>query len=322
MMVTRRHCLLATAAAIVELQTRATHAQAFPTRPIRLIISVPAGSSAETAVRILADATARSLGQPIVFENKAGASATLGAADMAANARPDGYTLAVIFPTAFRLPFLRKTTFDPSKDFTYIIAVAKTPIGLVVKADAPWQTIQDFIADAKAHPGKINYGTPGIGSTGHVVMELLARRLAIDWVHVPFKGVDEINSLLGGHIQAVADPAVWAPQVNAGQLRLLVTFGAARTRMWPKVPTLKEIGIDLEADIPYGLAGPAGMDAKTVQILHDAFKAGMDAPEYVAGLARFSQESFYLNSQDYRDFALREIARERQRVEELNLKEE
>lgn len=319
-MLTRRHCLLA-AAGIVELQTRAAYAQAFPSRPITLIVSVPAGTSSEAALRALAAAAERDLGHPIIFENKPGASATLGAADMAANAKPDGYTLSVIYPTLFRLPFLRKTSFDPAKDFTYIIAVAKTPIGLVVKADAPWRTFQDFLADAKANPGKITYGTAGVGSTGHVVMELLAKRLGTSWLHIPFKGVDDVSALLGGHVQAVADPAAWAPQVNAGQLRLLVTFGAERAKLWPNIATLKDAGFDIEADLHYGLAGPKGMAPEVVKRLHDALKNGMQVPSFGATLTQFSQEPFYLNSSDYRDFAMKEIARERQRVEELGLKE-
>jgi tripartite-type tricarboxylate transporter receptor subunit TctC len=320
-MITRRHCLFAAAAGALGSWIGTALAQSFPSRPITLVVPVPAGSSSEAALRALAAAAERDLGQPIIFENKPGASATLGTADMAANAKPDGYTLSVIYPTLFRLPFLRKTSFDPTEDFTYIISVAKTPIGLVVRADAPWRTFQEFLADAKANPGKITYGTAGVGSTGHVVMELLAKRLGVSWLHVPFKGVDDASALLGGHIQAVADPAAWAPQVNAGQLRLLVTFGAERTKMWPNVPTLKDAGFDVEADLHYGLAGPKGMDPAVVKRLHDSLKNGMQAPSFTAILARFSQEPFYLNSSDYRDFAMKEIARERQRVEELGLKE-
>jgi tripartite-type tricarboxylate transporter receptor subunit TctC len=321
-MITRRNCLFAMAAAGLGPGVGAARAQSFPTRPITLIVPVPAGSSSEAALRTLAAASEGDLGQPIIFENKPGVSNTLGPADMAANAKPDGYTIAAIFPTLFRLPFLRKTTFDPAKDFTYIIAIAKTPTGLVVRSDAPWRTFQDFLVDAKSNPGKINYGTNGVGSTGHVIMELLAKRLGINWLHVPFKGVDEVNALLGGHIQAIAEPAAWAPHVNAGQLRLLVTFGADKTKLWPTVPTLKDAGVDLEADLHYGLAGPKGMDPVVVKRLHDAFKIGMDAPSYTATLARFSQEPFYLSSDDYRDFAMKEIAREKQRVEELGLREE
>jgi tripartite-type tricarboxylate transporter receptor subunit TctC len=240
---------------------------------------------------------------------------------MAATANPDGYTLAQIGPPVFRLPFLRKTTYDPAKDFTYIIAVTGYTVGVVVKSDAPWKTFPELLAAAKANPGSITYGTGGVGTTGHTVMERIARQHGIKWVHVPFKGGDDVNALLGGHIQAVADPAAWASQVNAGRFRLLVTFGSARTRSWPTVPTLKETGVDMVVDSPYGIAGPRGMEPHIVKVLHDAFKRGIEDPSFKATIAQFDQEPFYLSSADYHEFAMRQIAEEKRLAEELGLKD-
>jgi tripartite-type tricarboxylate transporter receptor subunit TctC len=124
----------------------------------------------------------------------------------------------------------------------------------------------------------------------------------------------------GGHIQVVADPAGWAPQVNAGRFRLLVTFGGGRTRSWPTVPTLKETGIDMTADAPYGIAGPRGMEPKIVKVLHDAFKKGIEEPSFKATIAQFDQEPFYLSSADYHDFALKQVAEEKRIAGELGLK--
>jgi tripartite-type tricarboxylate transporter receptor subunit TctC len=321
-MITRRCFVSGMAATGFGLKAGSAAAQDFPVRPVTLIVALPAGTSGDVTLRALASATEKHLGRPIVIENRPGASATLGPAQMAATANPDGYTLAQIGPALFRLPFIRKTTYDPAKDFTYIIAVTGYTIGVVVRSDAPWKTFQELVADAKANPGKIAYGTGGVATTMHIVMERIARQQGIKWVHVPFKGGDDVNALLGGHIQAVADPAGWAPQVNAGQFRLLVTFGGSRTRSWPTVPTLKETGIDMVMDSPYGIAGPRGMDPKVVKVLHDAFKKGIDDPSFKATIAQFDQEPFYLSSADYHDFALRQIAEEKRIVEELGLKDE
>jgi len=138
---------------------------------------------------------------------------------------------------------------------------------------------------------------------------------------VPFKGNAETNAaLLGGHIDVVADSTGWGELVNSGVFRLLVTWGASRTRNWPDVPTLKETGIDLVSNSPFGIGGPAGMDPAVVATLHDAFRKGMEEPAYVATLAQLDQEPFYLNSADYRKFALAQIAEQQQLVRDLGLR--
>jgi tripartite-type tricarboxylate transporter receptor subunit TctC len=128
-----------------------------------------------------------------------------------------------------------------------------------------------------------------------------------------------MNALLGGHIDAVADSSGWAQLVNAGKLRLLVTWGAARTKNWPDVPTLRDIGIDLVANSPFGIAGPRGMDANVVKVLHDAFKKGLEEPSYAEAMAKLDQELFYLSSDDYRKFALQQIEEARRFIAELGL---
>jgi tripartite-type tricarboxylate transporter receptor subunit TctC len=196
----------------------AAQAQNFPVRPVTLIVPWPAGGTTDVGMRALATATEKHLGQSIVIENRPGGSGTLAPGQMAATAKPDGYTIAQIPITIFRFPFMTKTTFDPSMDFTYIIGISGYTFGVVVRADAPWKTFQEFLADAKANPGKINYGTPGAGTSLHITMEQIAKRRGITWTHVPFKGnADLMNALLGGHIHAVADSSGWAQLVNAGQ---------------------------------------------------------------------------------------------------------
>ena len=295
-------------------------AQNFPARPVTLIVPWPAGGSTDVGMRALASAAEKHLGQSIVVENRPGGSGTLGPGQMAATARPDGYTIAQIPITVFRFPFMTKTTFDPSTDFTYIIGVSGYTFGVVVRDDAPWKSFQDLTADAKSNPGKINYGTPGAGTSLHITMEQIARQQGIKWTHVPFKGnAESMNALLGGHIHVVADSSGWAQLVNAGRFRLLVTWGVARTKNWPDVPTLREIGIDMVSNSPFGIAGPKGMDPKIVRVLHDAFKKGLEEPSYAAAVANLDQELFYLSSEDYQNFAMRQIEEARRFITELGL---
>ena len=295
-------------------------AQNFPLRPVTLIVPWPAGGSTDVGMRALASAAEKHLGQSIVVENRPGGSGTLGPGQMAATARPDGYTIAQIPITVFRFPFMTKTTFDPSTDFTYIIGVSGYTFGVVVRDDAPWKSFQDLTADAKSNPGKINYGTPGAGTSLHITMEQIARQQGIKWTHVPFKGnAESMNALLGGHIHVVADSSGWAQLVNAGRFRLLVTWGVARTKNWPDVPTLREIGIDMVSNSPFGIAGPKGMDPKIVRVLHDAFKKGLEEPSYAAAVANLDQELFYLSSEDYQNFAMRQIEEARRFITELGL---
>jgi tripartite-type tricarboxylate transporter receptor subunit TctC len=204
-------------------------AQTFPARPVTFIVPWPAGGTTDVALRALATATEKHLGQPFVIENRSGAAGTLGPAYMAANAKPDGYTIAQFPISIFRLPFIAKTSFDPAKDFTYIINVTGYTFGVVVRADAPWKTFDELLAYAKANPGKLTYGTPGAGTSLHITMEQIARQRGIKWVHVPYRGNAESNTaLLGGHIDVVTDSTGWGQLVNEGKFRLLVTWGASR----------------------------------------------------------------------------------------------
>jgi tripartite-type tricarboxylate transporter receptor subunit TctC len=298
-------------------------AQDFPTRPITLIVPFAPGGSTDVTLRTLAASTEKHLGQQIIIENRPGGSATIGPAQMAATAKPDGYTLSQILDAEWRAPFIGKATFDPATDFTYIIGVTGYTYGVVVNSDAPWQTFDDLIAAARAKPDTITYATTGGITAPQIAMERIARLKGIKWIPVPFKGnADQINALLGRHIDAIASSTAWAPQVEAGQFRLLVTFPAQRTKSWPAVPTLKEIGIDIAVSSPYGIAGPKGMDPKVVRILHDAFKKGMDDPSFIATMQKLNQEFLYLDSADFHAFALKQIEEERQIAHELGFKPE
>ena len=284
--------------------------QQFPTKPVTLIVPWPAGGGTDVHMRALAEITAKHLGQPIVIENRPGASGTLGPATMAATAKPDGYTIAQMPVTVFRLPYMQKTSFDPTKDFTWIIHVSGYVFGVAVKADAPWQSWKELLAYAKANPGKLTYSTPGAGGTQHITMEQVAKKEGVKWTQVPFKGgAEQAAALLGGHTDIAATTmGTMAALADAGQVRYLAFWTKERVKRFPNVPTLTEEGIPVVSTSPYGIAGPAGMDPKVVQVLHDAFKKGMEDPEHHKVLQQFDMSYEYLNSADYAQLASKTIA--------------
>ena len=317
--------LTAIAGAIVAItgamSAEPVHAQSFPTKPVTLIVPWPAGGSSDLALRAFAEAAQKHLGQQIVIENKAGASGTLGPAQMAATSKPDGYTLSQMPITVFRLPYMTKTTFDPTKDFTYVAGLTGYTFGVVVQGKSPWKTFKELIDYAKANPGKIKYGTPGTGTSLHIGMEQIAKQTGVKWTQVPFKGAAETNAaLLGGHVDAVADSTGWRALVDSGDFRLLVTWGGTRTKNWPQVPTLTELGIKLVANSPYGIAGPKGMDPKVVKVLHDAFAKAVQEPVYLESLKKFDQELAYLNTADYEKHAVEQIEDAKKLIVDLGLK--
>src|SRR5262245_16763179 len=291
--------------------------QTFPAKPVTMVVPWPAGGSTDICMRALAEATAKYLGQSIVVENRPGAGGTLGAVALT-NARPDGYTISQIPLTVFRLPHLNRTPFDPMTDITYLIGLSGYTFGVVVRSDAPWKSWEEFIAYAKANPDKISFGTPGTNTSLHVTMENIAFKHGIEWIHVPYKGnAENMTALLGGHVLAAADATGWGPHVDAGKMRLLVTWGEKRTKRWPEVPTLKELGYSIVSNSPYGLGGPKGMDPKVVKILHDAFKKGLEDPAHVAVLEKYDQEVWYLSSDDYARYARETFAAEKVTMERL-----
>lgn len=307
-------------AIVLSALTNVAFSQAFPNRPVVLIVPWPAGGTTDIAMRALAIAAEKHLGQQIIIENRVGGSGTLAPMQMAMGTAPDGYVVSQIPLSVFGVDPINSKGFDAGRDLTYIIGLTSYTFGVVVRSDAPWRTFGELLSDARARPGKITFGSPGFGTMPHMTMERIARTSGIDWVHVPFRGsVETTNALLGGFVDVVADGSSWAEMVNAGRFRLLVTWGAQRTANWPNVPTLREAGIDIVANSPYGIAGPKGMDPRIVATLHDAFKKAMDEPSYLAVLKQLDQEPFYLNSRDYATFASRQIDEQRRLIKDLGL---
>ncbi|MBN9428567.1 MAG: tripartite tricarboxylate transporter substrate binding protein [Burkholderiales bacterium] len=307
--------LLITAPMVAQAQS-APPAAAFPTRPITLIIPWQAGGIPDTQLRLLARLASKHLGQPIITENKPGGVGTMAPATVAANGKPDGYTITQFTTTVLRMPYLMKVTYDPLKDFTFIGGLSAFRFGVVVRADSPFKTWADFIAYAKANPGKLTYTTFGTNSVLHLTMERIAAAAGVKLRHVPSRGNSENNAaVLGGHVMASADGSSWAPFVDSGQFRLLVTWGEQRSKRWPDVPTLKEVGIDITESTPFGLVGPAGMDPKVVATLYDAFRKAMHDPEHIKLLGLYDMELFERGPDEFRKWATEENVRIKEVVE-------
>ncbi|MBA2548255.1 MAG: tripartite tricarboxylate transporter substrate binding protein [Burkholderiaceae bacterium] len=315
----RRTVLLASAAAA--LPTASLRAQSFPSRPITLYCAFPAGGPTDQVLRAFAESASKTLGQPIVVDSKPGAGGTLAPVALK-NAKPDGYTLSQLPLGVFRIPHMQKTPqLEPLRDFTFIINMTGYTFGLAVPAGAPWKSLKEFVEDAKKNPNKIDYGSTGTGTTPHLVMEEFAAKAGIKLTHVPFKGsADMMTAILGGHIQAASDSTGWAPHVEAGKLRLLATYGSKRTKKWPEVPTLAELGYDTVSDSPFGIGGPAGMDPSVVKTLHDAFRKTLEDPKVTAILDRFDQSVIYMGPEEYTKYARQMVDAERVTIDRLGLR--
>jgi tripartite-type tricarboxylate transporter receptor subunit TctC len=300
----------------------AARAQAkFPDRPIRLIIPWAAGGPADAGFRILAQSVSKKLGQQVIVDNKAGASGIMGAMALQ-EAKPDGYTISQMHMSVLRQPLLNKQlTYNPINDLTYILQITGFIMGVVVKADAPWKTLPELLAYAKANPGKLNWGTLGIGSTQHLAMERVGiAQGGLNWTHAPYRGTaDTLRALLGGEIDFASESSGWAPMVQAGQLRLLAVFTAERAKRFPDVPTVKELGIDVVIDSPGGLIGPKGMDAAVVAVLADAFRAAAQEPEHLKFLENMDQPLILLDGPAYKAAMAKTYEEEKELLRRLNL---
>ena len=290
----------------------------FPTKPITFILPWGAGTLLDLWHRTLCEAAGKILGQPVIVDNRAGGSGTAAPAAMAATAKPDGYTIAHIPLTVFRFPAMQKTTYDPLKDFTYIIHTSGFLLGTYVKGDSPFKSLKDMIEFARANPGRLTYGTAGASTSPHIGMEQIALREGIKWTHVPFtQGLDP--NLLGGHIMAAANSSTWWPHIESGAMRVLSVWTENRNPRLPDVPTLKELGMPFVFDSPFGIAGPKGIDPAVVKKLHDAFKVALDDPKAKELQVRYDFPERYMDSATYTKFVAEQVAEQKSVIEKLGL---
>ncbi|TSA05977.1 MAG: tripartite tricarboxylate transporter substrate binding protein [Comamonadaceae bacterium] len=315
----KRRQLVQLAGAALATSALSSYAQSFPAKPIRLIIAFPAGGPTDITMRSLADGASKILGQPVIIDNKPGAGGTLPAQTLQTSAA-DGYTLAQIPLGVFRLPYTTKINWDPVKDISYVLNVTGYAFGLVVPTESAIKSWADYVGWAKGNPGKLTFGSTGTLTSPHLTMELIAQKLGLQLLHVPYKGsADLMQALMGGHIMSAADSTGFAPLVESGKLRVLNTWGAERLAKFPEAPTLKELGLDLVQNSPFGIGAPRGTPADVVKRLHDAFKQVLEQDAYKAALARYDMVPMYMSSATYSKFAAETFAQEKALVDKLGL---
>jgi tripartite-type tricarboxylate transporter receptor subunit TctC len=228
-------------------------------------------------------------------------------------AAPDGYVIGQVPVTVYRFALQRKVPWDPLRDIAPILQVSGVTFGIVVPADSALQSFADLLAWGRAHPGELTVGSTGIGTTAHLAMEDVLSRERVSYVHVPYKGTaDQMLAVASHTLMVGVNSTGFAPHIESGKLRLLAVFNAQRSKRWPQVPTLRELGYpDAVHTSPYGIGAPAGIDPAVVRRLHDAFRVALFDPLHLQELARYDQEPEYLGTADYERQVRALSARER-----------
>ena len=289
----RRSRVTIAVAAVGMLISAAAGAQEYPTKPITLIVPWPAGGSTDISMRAIAESASKLLGQPIAIDNKAGGGGTVGPATMAAAAKSDGYTIAQIPITVFRLPLMQEVSWNPDKDFTYIVHLTGYTFGVTTSAESPFKTWQDVIDYAKQNPGKLMNASSSNGSPGHVGGELFKFMTGTDIVHVPYRGgANAINDLIAGRVHLMFESLnSIAPHAGAGTVRALGVSGARRSPAFPDLPTIAEAGVPgYEAPTWSGVIAPAGVPRPILDKLNAAINRAVVSPAFRERFAAIGDE--------------------------------
>jgi tripartite-type tricarboxylate transporter receptor subunit TctC len=287
-----RHGFVALA---VALSTLGASAQEFPNRPLKMIVGFVPGGGSDISARILADLLQQKLGQPVIVENKPGAASMIGV-DFVAKAPADGYTLLHTNSDGITiLPAVRKgVPYTVPKDFSFVAQILQASLVVAVSSKLPVNTMAEFIAYAKANPGKLKYGTSGVGTGPHLATILLEKQAGIKLVHVPYKGTGgSINDLVGGHIDlALLAPQPIAPHAEGGKVKILANTGKTRDPLFPNAPTMTEVGVPgATVLIWYGILAPPGLPANVLDRLRKDTVAVLNSPE---GQERYKKAGFAL----------------------------
>jgi len=288
-------------------------AQNWPAKPVRVVVPFAPGGTADTLGRIVANKLSESFGQSFVVENRAGAGGIIGS-ELVAKSAPDGYMLVVsgVASHAVAPALSAKLPFDPVKDFTHIALFGGPPSVFAIHPSIPAKTLKEFIALAKAQPGALTYGSPGNGTQGHLIAELLKQTAGINIAHVPYKGASgAVTDLIAGHIHAVSTTLTTAgAQIRAGRARALAISSAARLPDYPGVPTFRELGYpQLVASIWFSLSGPAGMSADIVTRLNTEVRRILQLPDVRERLRPDGIEPGMLDAKAFTEFVAAEVKR-------------
>ena len=301
---------------------RIGRAQAYPVRPVRMIVPFAPAGTTDISARLIGQWLSERLGQQFVIENRAGANGNIGT-EAALKAGPDGYTLLMVdaSPT-INATLYEKLPFNFVRDAAPVATVARVPFILVVHPSVPAKTLPEFIAYAKANPGKINYGSAGHGSTLHVAAELFKMLAGVDLVHVPYKGGGPaITDAIGGQVQAVFIPApAGIEYVRGGQLRALGVSSASRFRTLPDVPCISEVVSEYDATTWYGVVAPRDTSTAIVQALNKEINTGLADPKLQTRFAELGAEVFPGSSSDFSKLIASEIEKWSKVIRTANIK--
>ena len=295
----------------------ASHAaadEAYPTRPVSMLVAFPPGGLADNTARPVAAALERLLKQPVVVVNKAGAAGAVGY-QTAASSKPDGYTLLMALVSVSVLPEVDKLFGRPQnytrEQLAGIARINADPSMLVVRTDTPWKTLREFVDDAKKKPGEIVFSSSGLYGTAHIPMEMFMLASGIKLRHLPTTGGGPMmNAILGGHAQAVMTPvSLAAAHVKAGKLRLLAHTGTAPVAAYPEVPSFKSQGYDVEYTAWAGLVAPKATPPHVIKILRDATRQAVKEPEVVSAHAKLETPIAYMDADEFNDWWAKDAAR-------------
>lgn len=277
-------------------------AQDFPTKPIEVIVGFAPGGGTDMIARAVADVAHKYVGQPMVVVNKPGASGIIGA-QYVASAKPDGYTLLVAGGSeTVSTPHFKEIPFSPVDDFEPVIRFMIERLNFYVKAESPWKSFDDLVADARKNPDKYSYATAGVGGLHYSTMVVAAKRARFSMTHVPFKGgAETLAALAGGHVDvAMASPNEAYALVQGGRVRPLATASIQRSPTEPNTPTLRELKYDVYLENQKGFVLPKGTPRAIVQKLHDSLRKVFEDAQFKAGADKLKLELAYLNPEEFR----------------------
>ncbi|TEA76442.1 tripartite tricarboxylate transporter substrate binding protein [Allopusillimonas soli] len=296
---------------------------AYPSRPVTIIVPGPPAGATDFLGRLLADKLSVILGQSVIVENKAGAAGLIGTKFVKA-APADGYTMMVGTPATHAIgPFLRKKMpYDPINDFTAISLIAKSPSFLIVKQDSAAQSLAELLESAKAHPGEVTYGTPGVGQTQHMIGLRLARQAHVDLLHIPYVGTGPgVTDLLGGRLSMlIASAGGVVPLIKDKKVRVLAISAEERSTLLPQVPTFSEQGLsDVSLESFFALFGPAGVDAVIRDKLSAAVATAMSDPEMIKTVTAAYLTPVGSSANELKSFIKSETEKYKQIIKEANI---
>ncbi len=319
---TRMGKVVATLLVAAALCAAPAHAQSFPSRPIHIVVPFPPGGAADLSSRLIADQMSQALGQPVIVDNRPGASTAIGN-ELVAKSAPDGHTLLVTFPSFLISSMLRKVPYDPLKDFKGVSQVISVPMGIAVAMTVPAKSLEELIALAKAKPGSIAYGTPGSGTTQHIAVEMLKLRTGADFTHAPFTGeAPALNAVAGGHVpMALVNASAIAPFAKGGKVRALVVTTRDRADVLPDVPSYAEVGFaDLVVTNWAGIVVPAATPAPVIARLNAEIVKALRNPEVQEKLKALGMQPAPSTPEQYDAFLQSESARYAKVVREAGIK--